>query len=232
MTNGHKHGASVSNILASLICLIFSASTPTLFGAEATTDLAVRVFYTANTLPFVLAARQVNLDLKLHASPWSPPAWMKKSGKMDRGGKDSRLRDEDAIYAAYGLYFERYITGYLAHGIPIAWLLPQNEMDCNPAYPGNVMEPPDTIRLVTQHLVPRFKASKIATEIRAGTFREKPAELWATECMKNPAFCASIAGLGIQYFNGRSIEALSKDYPSLRYMHTEASCGNGKNVAD
>ena len=50
-------------------------------------------------IPAVLAARRINLDLQFFASPWSPPGWMKLSGKMDGGGgKDhanNRLRDEE-----------------------------------------------------------------------------------------------------------------------------------------
>ncbi len=186
-------------------------------------------------IPAVVAARQVNPSLQLFASPWSPPGWMKLSGKMDGGGgknhENNRLRDEEPIYAAYALYFEKYLTGYLQHGIPIARLCPQNEMDCNPGYPGCVMEPAQTIKLVTGHLAPRFKASKITTEIWPGTFRETPKAPWATECMKNDAFRAAASGLGIQYYNGHLIEDMAKNYPGVRFMHTEASCDDGKNTA-
>ncbi len=183
-------------------------------------------------IPLVQAARRVNPDLALYASPWSPPGWMKVSGKMDKGGPGSRLRDDDRIYAAYALYFEKYLAGYLAHGIPIARLCPQNEMDCNPGYPGCLMEPPQMVKLVTGFLAPRLKASKVPTEIWPGTFRESPKAPYATECMKNEAFRAVISGLGIQYYNGHLIDALAKQYPGLRFMHTEANCQNGRNTAD
>ena len=39
-------------------------------------------------IPFILAAQQAAGEpLKLLASPWSPPAWMKTSGRMNRGGR-------------------------------------------------------------------------------------------------------------------------------------------------
>ena len=52
-----------------------------------------------------------------------------------------------------------------------------------------------------------------------------------TECMKNEAFRKAISGLGIQYYNGKSIKALADTYPGLRFMYTEASCCGGKNTA-
>ena len=36
-------------------------------------------------IPYIQKAFKENPDLKLFASPWSPPAWMKYSGLMDRG---------------------------------------------------------------------------------------------------------------------------------------------------
>ncbi len=40
---------------------------------------------TRSVLPFMRAAKAENKDLQIFASPWSPPGWMKVSGKMDGG---------------------------------------------------------------------------------------------------------------------------------------------------
>lgn len=203
--------------------------------AETPDDYDMKAFSLArdekSIIPLVQAARGVAPDLKLFASPWSPPGWMKVSGKIDGGGDGNLLRDDDRVYKAYALYFKKYLAGYLSCGIPIARLCPQNEMDCNPRYPGCVVKPGEMQRLVVEHLSPLFASSRIPTEIWAGTFREGPKTPWATECMKNGAFRAAIAGLGIQYFNGKTVEELAKTYPGLRFMHTEAVCENGKNTA-
>ena len=39
----------------------------------------------ADIIPLVLQARQLNPDLTIMASPWSPPGWMKSSGSMIGG---------------------------------------------------------------------------------------------------------------------------------------------------
>lgn len=182
-------------------------------------------------IPAAQAALKKNPSLRFFASPWSPPGWMKTTGRMDGGGKTNNLLDTEEIYNAYTLYYEKYLRGYAAHGITISRLCPQNEMDASPGYPGCVMPPAQMVRLVAGHLAPAFRRDGIPTEIWAGTFREKPAVPWAAECLKDDAFRKAISGLGIQYYDGHSIKALAEAYPSLRFMYTEATCCGGKNTA-
>lgn len=52
------------------------------------------------------ALRLANGDLKLIASPWSAPAWMKTNGRMKGGGK--LKGDEDGPYhVTWANYFVR-----------------------------------------------------------------------------------------------------------------------------
>jgi glucosylceramidase len=201
---------------------------------EKPNDYAMEAFSLArdekSILPVVQMALKTNPSLNLFASPWSPPGWMKVSGSMDKGGKDSKLIDDDKIYKAYALYFQKYLQGYLAHGVMINRLCPQNEMDCNPRYPGCVMPPEIMTKLVGQYLAPQFKAGGVKTEIWPGTFRETPKVPWAETCLKNDAFRAAAVGLGVQYCNGKSITQLGKTYPNLKFMYTEAPCDGGKNT--
>lgn len=60
--------------------------------------------------------------LRVFASPWSPPAWMKTNGAMNQGGK---LRPE--FRDAWARYYVRYIREYATEGIPIWGLTVQNE---------------------------------------------------------------------------------------------------------
>ena len=58
-------------------------------------------------------ARQVNPDLFLFASPWSPPGWMKFNGTMLGG---SMYRHHLPVYAKY---FLKFLQGYAAEGVPV-----------------------------------------------------------------------------------------------------------------
>ena len=74
-------------------------------------------------LPFIQAAqRMAGRPLKLLASPWSPPAWMKSNGQMNGGGT---LRPE--CCEAWARCFVRFIEAYAAEGVPIWGVTVQNE---------------------------------------------------------------------------------------------------------
>lgn len=74
-------------------------------------------------IPFIRAAIQVaGGHLKLFASPWSPPGWMKSNGEMNHGGKLLPQYRE-----AWARYYARYVHAYTEEGIPIWGLTVQNE---------------------------------------------------------------------------------------------------------
>ena len=73
-------------------------------------------------LPMIKAALKVNPDLRLFASPWSPPAWMKDNNSMIQGG---RLLPE--YYQTWADYFSRYLKEYQMAGIDFFAVTVQNE---------------------------------------------------------------------------------------------------------
>lgn len=60
--------------------------------------------------------------LNLYGSPWSPPAFMKDSNNMLRGGK---LKPDH--YQAWANYFTKFVKAYEKEGIPIWGISIQNE---------------------------------------------------------------------------------------------------------
>jgi glucosylceramidase len=68
------------------------------------------------------ATRVAGKPLKLLATPWSPPAWMKTNGQMNQGGK---LKPE--YREAWAGYYVRYVEEYKKEGLPIWGLSVQNE---------------------------------------------------------------------------------------------------------
>jgi glucosylceramidase len=112
----------------------------------------------AYVLPVVQRALAINPQLKIMASPWSPPGWMKTSGSLIQG----TLRPE--AYGPLADYFRRYIEAYAAEGVPIFAITVQNEPHYEPAdYPGMRFEPPARARFVGQYLGPLFARSGIGT---------------------------------------------------------------------
>ncbi len=76
-----------------------------------------------NRLPLIKRAQAAaNGKLRLYASPWSPPGWMKTNGEMKHGGK---LKPE--YRQTWADYFVKYVKAYAAEGVPIWGLTVQNE---------------------------------------------------------------------------------------------------------
>lgn len=114
----------------------------------------------ADIIPLLQEALTLNPDLKLMASPWSPPGWMKTSRSMIGG----ELRKE--YYPAYAEYFARYIQAYSGHGLPIYAVTPQNEPLYVPGhYPGMLMLPEWQADFVKNYLKPSFVRHDIRTKI-------------------------------------------------------------------
>lgn len=74
-------------------------------------------------IPFIKQAiKAAGGKLTLFASPWSPPAFMKTSGNMLKGGK---LKPE--FFESWANYYPKFIKAYEKEGIPVWGISVQNE---------------------------------------------------------------------------------------------------------
>lgn len=89
-------------------------------------DTSLRSFSIAHDLkyrvPLIQRVLKMVPRLKIFASPWSPPAWMKTNNDMLHGG---HLKPRD--FDAWARYYVRFISEYARRGIPIWGLTVQNE---------------------------------------------------------------------------------------------------------
>ena len=115
----------------------------------------------AYVLPILREALAVRPSLKLLASPWSPPGWMKSNGAMSGPG---HLLPQ--YYDAYAQYFVRFLEAYRAAGVPIWAVTPQNEpLQPTADYPGLQMTSAEEALFVRDHLVPALRAAHLGTRV-------------------------------------------------------------------
>jgi glucosylceramidase len=112
-------------------------------------------------LPTLKAARAVNPDLFLLATPWSPPGWMKPNNSM-LGGSMRRK-----YMPSYANYFVRFLQDYASAGVPIQAVSVQNEVDTEqdgrmPACTWPMEYEADFVR---KNLGPALQAKRIDTKI-------------------------------------------------------------------
>lgn len=110
-------------------------------------------------IPVLKEILAINPSIKILATPWSPPAWM-KTNNSPKGGN---LKTE--YYAAYANYFVKYVRAMAAEGITIDAISIQNE----PLHPGNnpsmSMSPIEQSNFIKNNLGPTFQAQNITAKI-------------------------------------------------------------------
>lgn len=103
----------------------------------------------------------INPNIKIMATPWSPPTWMKTNGSSIGGSLLPQY------YSVYAQYFVKYIQQMGAQGITIDAITPQNE----PLHPGNnpsmYMTALEQADFIKNHLGPAFQSNGITTKIVA-----------------------------------------------------------------
>ena len=127
-------------------------------------DLQLQHFnVTPNLLDVIPTVRQVlSIDpqLRIVATSWSAPAWMKTNENLIGG---ELLEPYESTYADYLI---KYLDAYRSHGIPIFALTLQNEPAFVPiTYPGMGMSALTRTRLIAQYLGPQLASRKPVTRI-------------------------------------------------------------------
>lgn len=103
----------------------------------------------ADVLPVVKQALAINPKLKVMASTWSAPAWMKSNDSLIQGA----LRPD--AYGAFAQYLNKFADAMQAEGVPLFALTVQNEPHFEPKdYPGMRVNSEARARLIGDHLGP------------------------------------------------------------------------------
>ena len=114
----------------------------------------------ADIIPLVQQALQLNPQLTIMASPWSPPGWMKTSGSMVGGTLLTNM------YPSFARYFVKYIQAYQAAGIPTHYISLQNEPLYVPGdYPGMSMDAATQLTVLRDYVLPALAASNITAKV-------------------------------------------------------------------
>ena len=110
-------------------------------------------------IPILKEIQSIQPNLKLIASPWSPPVWMKDNGKSKGGHLLTKY------YETYAQYFVKYIQLMRAEGLQMNAVTIQNEPEHGGNNPSMLMSAAEQTIFIKNHLGPAFKKQGITTEI-------------------------------------------------------------------
>ena len=199
-------------------------------------------------IPYIKEALKYQPKLKLWASPWTPPSWMKvnehysaRSGDWNGRSGGNRMTPGAEIFnnatgfkmqerylKSYALYFSKFVQHYKKAGISLWAIMPQNEIAYAPNWPACTWRSEDMAYFIGKFLGPRFEEDKLDTEIWLGTINSGKPDYVRT-ILDHKEASKYIKGVGFQWGGSKSVPVIHKEYPSFKYMQTENKCGEQEN---
>ena len=173
------------------------------------------------------AAKAQGTDMRVFASPWSAPAWMKSNKTMLQGG--SLLPENRDLWASY---IVKFIQAYEKAGIPLWGLSVQNEPMAKQRWESMIYSAEEETRFLGDHLGPALA--------RAG-MKDKKIIVWdhnrdllpqrAAHILSDPKARPYVWGVGFHWYETwakgqpmhRNVAAVHAAYPDVPLLMTEAT---------
>jgi glucosylceramidase len=195
-------------------------------------------------VPFITAALDQQPDLRLWASPWSPPTWMKANkhyagaqpfpgtdvvngiGDDQLGAEGTDMFNVAPEYLeAYARYFAKFIEAYRAEGIHVEMVMPQNEFNSAQVFPSATWTPAGLAAFLR---VLRPEMRRLGVDVFFGTL-ERPDPGLLKAVLADPEAAEWLSGVGFQWAGKGAIAEIHRYAPELRLYQTEQECGDGRN---
>lgn len=175
----------------------------------------------AYILPSLREAIAINPNVKVIATPWSPPGWLKTSGAMIAGSL------KDSAYAPLAQYFVKFIKAYEAAGVPIYGITMQNEPLYTPKdYPGMDFPAQAQRKFLRDHLGPALQAANLHPKVMVYDHNwDKPE--YPTTILSDPAAAKYAAGTAWHCYGGdvSAQSTVHEKFPEKDTWETECSGG-------
>ena len=110
-------------------------------------------------IPMIKKILVINPNIKILATPWSAPRWMKTNGGWIGGSLNV------SNYGDYATYFLDYLNAMKAHGINIWAITPQNEPENPYNEPSMLLNANEQVSFINNHLGPKIRGAGYNTKI-------------------------------------------------------------------
>jgi glucosylceramidase len=178
--------------------------------------------------PLLHEIQAINPRLRIVASPWSAPAWMKDSGNLVRG----KLRAD--AYDAFAQYLLRVADAYAAAGLPLYAITVQNEPGFEPKnYPGMPFSAAARAEFIGRHLGPLL-ARRAHAPLILEWDHNWIAPRSPLRVLGDPAAAQYIAGVAWHCYRGdvKSQSVVHEAHPDKDAYLTECSGGEWQELWD
>lgn len=214
-------GAGMNYLRITIGSSDFSMDMYTYCDKEGIENFAIPEIDKRDLIPVLKEILTINPNIKIMASPWSPPAWMKTSSSLN-GGK---LKPNQ--YDVFSTYFVKYVKAMAQEGIKIDALSIQNEaMFESLAHPSMLMEWQEQSTIIRDYVGPKFRAEGITTKILLLDHNFDQYE-YPINVLNDPQTRQYVAGTAFHGYAGTpaSIDDLVAAHPDKDIWFSEQSGG-------
>lgn len=163
---------------------------------------------------------------KVFATPWSPPAWMKRNGAMDNSDGPLGLKSGDQYLRTWALYFSKFITAYSSAGVNIVMITTQNEPTNWPtSWESCAFDAGLQTQFVRDFLGPRLRQDHPHVAILMLDDNKDLLVNWTDTLYADPDAAQFVAGAGVHWYSGDHFDAVSRTrskWPDKIVIATEA----------
>lgn len=180
-------------------------------------------------IPFIKAAMKYQPKLGVWAVPWCPPSWMTTNGRYRQG----HIKSDPQTFAAYALYFSKFVQSWRAEGISLYAIHPQNEPLLNDnLYPQCKWTGAEINLFLRDYLLPQLKRDNVKIEVWLGTLVNDNMADYVDPVLGDSKTAADIVGVGVQYGGQQLLLPTHEKYPGKKLAQTETECFGGWNAWD
>jgi glucosylceramidase len=190
------------------------------------TDVNLTNFSIAADLNGVVAVLKeillINPNIKIMATPWSAPAWMKTNNSLIGGSLQTQY------YDAYANYFVKYLQAMSLQGITIDAITPQNEPENPFNNPSMLMNAQEQTNFIKTHLGPKFQMAGLSTKIVTFDHNcDNPS--YPISILNDPAANPFVNGSAFHLYAGdiSALSAVHDAHPNKDIYFTEQYTGSG-----
>ncbi|MDR0798140.1 MAG: glucan endo-1,6-beta-glucosidase [Dysgonamonadaceae bacterium] len=216
-----EKGAGINFLRITIGSSDFSLGLYTYCDTEGIDHFAIPETDRRDLIPVLKEILAINPEIKIMASPWSPPAWMKTSRSMIGGS----LKPE--YYNDFGDYFVKYVQAMKAEGVTIDALTLQNEpLFESTEHPSMRMEWREQSEIIRDYVGPKFKAAALTTKILILDHNFDLYE-YPLNILNDPDTRQYVAGTAFHGYEGSpsAIQEVTKMHPDKGIYFTELSGG-------
>jgi glucosylceramidase len=171
-------------------------------------------------IPFIRKAMAAAEGIKLYASPWSPPAWMKTNNDMLHGG---RVKPE--YFRAWARYYVRFVEEYKKAGVPIWGLTVQNEPMAVQSWESCIFTGEEERDFVKKFLGPELLWAGMNTlKLMVWDHNRNIMYQRAQAVLDDPEAAKYVWGVGFHWYVGDhfdNVRQVHEAYPAKNLLFTE-----------